>query len=334
MPSSNPSGSPSSTPSSIPSSTPSSSPSGEPSSAPSEQPSITPSEFPSAYPSEVPSVEPSGAPSIKICEEYERITFNEDGYGNPVSAGSFVSLQWKNHGFRLYAKELSEGTGGYMENGWPRLFDTLQPGNPGVGTPGLAGDFGNVLIVQHQNPKGPKNWQANENGGVIVFDFALAPRGEIEDIGLHNVVKDVKIRVTDAKGLTTDFIVPAQGENKSVTQRLNAFDVSKIEVFMEGPSAVTALGICYDLDGAPSTKVPENLWPTEQPSVQPIPLRKARSLLVKFQVLPRQTVRHQAVLQALHPVLNQARLQVLPRVDLRALAQVSTLVRNLVLLQV
>ena len=66
-----------------------------------------------------------------------------------VSPGTYVSGQWKEYGLRLSAEELDDGTGGFMPNGYPRLFDTAAPVNgEGYGTPGHTGDAGDVRVVQ------------------------------------------------------------------------------------------------------------------------------------------------------------------------------------------
>ena len=85
---------------------------------------------------------PRPAPT-RFCDFYD-VSFD----GKELARGSYVSLQWKEHGMRISAGELDDGTGGYRPNGFSCLFDTAHPvDNAGYGTPGLAGDFGNVLIV-------------------------------------------------------------------------------------------------------------------------------------------------------------------------------------------
>ena len=88
---------------------------------------------------------PSPAPT-SICEYYD-VSFDD----KDVSPGTYVSGQWNEYGLRLSAEELDDGTGGFMPNGYPRLFDTAAPVNgEGCGTPGHTGD---CLLYTSPSPR-------------------------------------------------------------------------------------------------------------------------------------------------------------------------------------
>ena len=182
--------------------------------------------------------------------------------------GAYVSLQWKDFGLKIKAKTLIEGvTGGYMPNGYPRLFNTSQPiDGTGYGTANLAGDFGNVLIVQQTgaNPT-PK---ANELGGIITFEFAT-PVDEFVEIGLANIVNDVWIQVTDSDGAVRTFVVHALGPKTYKNVVIDVVSVAVVKVSMHGPSAITHIGICREDSKTPSPNSVVHVWPTESPSSAP-----------------------------------------------------------------
>ena len=163
----------------------------------------------------------------------------------------------------MSASEFGVGTGGYMPNGYPRLFDTSRPvdGNE-YGTPGLAGDYGNVLIVQQTG--GSAQWKANENGGVISFDF-VTPVDEVVELGLLNVVEEVWVKLTDADDATHMFVVESGdvGSYKNIEIK-DVTLVTRIDVYLPGPVAITHLGICHDASDTSSSP-----WPTDMPSTVP-----------------------------------------------------------------
>jgi len=184
----------------------------------------------SSRPTTMTDASPSPAPT-SVCDYFD-VSFDD----KDLVQGAYVSLQWKEYGFKMSASEFGDGTGGYMPNGYPRLFDASQPvdGN-GYGTPGLAGDYGNVLIVQQTG--GSSQWKANEAGGVISFEFA-SPVEEFLEIGLLNVVEEVWVQVTDANDATRTFVVsPGEiGSYKNVA--MDVALVAKVDVYLPGPIAV------------------------------------------------------------------------------------------------
>jgi len=202
---------------------------------------------------------PSPAPT-SICEYYDISFDNED-----VASGLYVSTQWKEYGLRLSAEELVEGqSGGFMPNGYPRLFNTSVPvDSKDYGTPGLKGDYGNVLIVQQTG--GNAQWKANEAGGTIVFKF-MTPVEEFLEIGVLNVVEDVWIQAIDSSGDTKAFVLepsPTLPNLREVVMDVPL--VSKLVVKMAGPSAVSHISICSDFKSTPTSES----WPTDLPSTVP-----------------------------------------------------------------
>ena len=132
---------------------------------------------------------PTPAPTNN-CDFYD-LSFDEKA----LPKGTYVSLQWKELGMRISASQLAPGTGGFIPGGNARLFNTSEPVDvAGFGTPGLAADLGNVLIVQQTG--GNAQPKANELGGVITFDF-IVPVNEVVEIGVLNVVEEVIIQVSD-----------------------------------------------------------------------------------------------------------------------------------------
>lgn len=206
-------------------------------------------------------VAPSPAPT-STCDFFD-VAFDE----KDIAKGAYVSLQWKGHGFRVSAQELKPGTGGYMPNGYVRLFDTAKPvDSTGFGTPDLAGNFGNVLVVQQTG--GMKQWKANEAGGIITFEFA-SPMEEVLEIGLLNVVKEVRIHVTDVDNATRTFVVSPGGPRSQKNVVLDVSYVTKIEVSLPGPIAITHIGICGDITSSPSPSSSPSTAPSAAPSKSP-----------------------------------------------------------------
>ena len=104
-----------------------------------------------------------------------------------------------------------------MPNGYPRLFDTEQAvdDKTGYGTSDLAGDYGNVLIIQQTG--GNEQWKANELGGIISFEFST-PVDEVVEIGLLNVEEDVWVQVTDSEESVRSFKISA--DTKTPTKNI------------------------------------------------------------------------------------------------------------------
>jgi len=232
------------------------------------------------------------------CVNYTRVTFNNSSNNESVELGTYVWKQWSKTkvGFTLKAFPLTNSSGGYFTSrNLPRIFDTRNPGTVLNGTPGLAGDFGNVLIVQQQE----SNYsQANTNGGVIVFNFTVdddsstnatdgnatdgnatdgnatgQPGLYVIDLGLHNIVRDVWVNVTTSDGNFTLFHVKSLNERSSQNVTIDMHNVVTIEVRMDGPSAVTHIGFCSEYEELHnSTRPPRvvtTLPPTFRPSVVP-----------------------------------------------------------------
>jgi len=218
-----------------------------------------------------------------ICLNYTSITFNNSSKNESIKPGSYVSNHWKNAkiGFTVKAFPLTNSSGGYFDSrNEPRVFDTRSPGTALNGTPGLAGDFGNVLIVQQQDSD---YWQANTNGGLIIFNFTVdedsstnatavnatvQPGNYVIDVGLHNVVRDVWVNVTTFDGNFTLFHVKALSERSSQNVTIDMYNVATIEVRMDGPSAVTHIGFCSEYEKPPTSRPPRvvtTLPPTFRP---------------------------------------------------------------------
>ena len=178
--------------------------------------------------------------------DLREVTFDEKN----LAQGAYVSLQWSDISMKLSGKETVDGSGGYMPNGQLRLFDTSTPvSDNGYGTTGLAGDYGNVLIVQQTG--GNDQWKANEAGGIMVIDFA-SPVSEVAEIGLLNVVDDVWVQVTDVDGSIRTIVVGASGSGSSKIAVIDIKDVVQIQLVLSGPTAVTHLQICQDAPTQPA----------------------------------------------------------------------------------
>jgi hypothetical protein len=177
---------------------------------------------------------PSPAPT-SVCDFYD-VTFDDMS----LASGAYVSHQWMDVGFGVTAKVLEPSAGGYTPNGYARLFDTANP----VDTPDLAGDYGNVLIIQ-QSGVAADQMKANTAGGIITFEFAT-PMDEVLELGLLNVVKEVKIVVTDVDEATRTFVVSAAGARSHKNIAMDVSKVTMIQVFLQGPTAITHLSTCKE----------------------------------------------------------------------------------------
>ena len=159
-----------------------------------------------------------------------------------LPAGAYVYDQWIEYGVRLAAEKLETTTGGFMPNGSPRLFDTSMATNSsGYGTQGLSGNYGNVLIVQQTEDT--SQWKANGEGGVLVFDFAVAV-DEVVEIGLLNVVSEIRVEVLAEDGSSTTTTVPPEGEGSYKELQIGSSQTMQIKVGFTGPSAVTHVKLC------------------------------------------------------------------------------------------
>ena len=192
---------------------------------------------------------PTSTPAPTSGCDYLDLSFDD----KDLAPGSYVSLQWKEYGLRLEAGELAPGTGGYIPNGKPRLFDTSRPtDDEDFGTPLLSGDFGNVLIVQ-QDGGNHTQWKANEEGGVIQFHF-VSPIQEVSGVGLLNVVEATWVRATHAdRSSTTIAVHESPAAFRKVDLHLR--DVIKLEVIMQGASAIVDLQLCGQLSFSNETNV-------------------------------------------------------------------------------
>lgn len=225
---------------------------------------------------ELPQLDASPSPAPTSNCEYYDISFDE----KDIPAGLYVSTQWKEYGLRLSGEEVRDGSGGFMPNGYPRLFDTSAPVNgDGYGTLGLSGDIGNVLVVQQTG--GNAQWKANEAGGTLVFDF-LSPVEEVLEVGLMNVVGEAWIQATDADGATRTFVVEPSASEPLPVQQQVVIDVplvSKLVVKLFGPSAVTHISICSDFANTPTSES----WPTDLPSSVPSKQEPGTKHCAKYQ---------------------------------------------------
>ena len=182
--------------------------------------------------------EPSLAPvgQDNLCEVRHSIDFDDRN----VAPGGYVSLQWQNYGVKITAQELPGGSGGYLPNGFPRLFDSGRPVNgTGYGTPGLSGSYGNVLVVQSSEEG--EFWKANEAGGTINFDFAR-PVSSVE-LGMLNIV-DAAVAVYFENGSRTVYSIKTQTETTEKILSIEDTGIVSLAVSMSGPSAVSKLNYC------------------------------------------------------------------------------------------
>lgn len=112
---------------------------------------------------------------------------------------------------------------------YPRLYDTSQPIDAEHGTPGLSGDYGNVLIIQDDEFSEGSQGKANEVGGKISILFE-EPVTEPFEVGLLNIVSEVVVETFDEHGESQEYIVSPGGENSFDTMRINLVGIESINV--------------------------------------------------------------------------------------------------------
>lgn len=118
-----------------------------------------------------------------------------------------------------------------------------------------------------------------------------------------NLEKDVRISATDTDGTITSFTISAAGAKSYEIKELKLTNVQRIDIYMDGPTGITHLGLCYDLNGRP-TSSPDLVWPTDMPSMMPskspappavfhllLPAEVRRFHLVRIMSIPAHTAR-------------------------------------------
>ena len=119
------------------------------------------------------------------------------------------------------------------------------------------GAYGKVLVVQ--STENTDQWKANDDGGVIIFEFA-SPVDQVLELGLLNVVADVMVQVTDNTQTISSFLVEKDHIGSYKTLILDIDQVLQVVVTLNGPTAVTHMRVCSD--SMPVATVPSKT-PTE-----------------------------------------------------------------------
>jgi hypothetical protein len=173
--------------------------------------------------------------SVSTCDLYD-LSFDDKG----IAPGSYVSLQWSDHNVKFSGKERENGSGGFFPEGHLRLFDTAAPlDSDGYGTADLQSADGNVLVIQEADRS---QWKANQAGGVITMTFSSP--AEVAEIGLLNVVNDVKVRVTTIDESSSRFLLTAGGPRSIKSVVIDRSNIVEVELTLFGPTAISHVTLC------------------------------------------------------------------------------------------
>ncbi|NJN72124.1 MAG: hypothetical protein HC799_04555 [Limnothrix sp. RL_2_0] len=158
------------------------------------------------------------------------IDFDNDGAGNPLSAGTVIDTEYANLGLTISA------TGGA---GQAMIFDSA---NPTGGDGDLATQSeGNILIISEDGDSSDPD--DNASGGQLIFKFDKAV--DIKNINFVDIEETGgKVFTTDVDGNVTVTNIPAPGDGTLQTLAINDDSVVEIVVKLKGSGAVS--GLAFD----------------------------------------------------------------------------------------